>query len=182
MSQVIEQFLSEWNQIKAQVDEVQAEYNSLCDKRSCFYVAVIFPKDHSPEAQAEFHQICQTQVAEWSVNLSELDRNIKTTHLKLKKVQAKLAVKQAKLYELQAQEIWPKLCQQANIINQLAQKLDQEIQIFWQMTHDFKPRLEDWLPSPPKLAGFEEIITIPKIKQTENGLQLFNQEIDCEDN
>ncbi|ERT09437.1 hypothetical protein M595_0613 [Lyngbya aestuarii BL J] len=181
MSQVIEQLQSEWNEIKAQVDEIQAEYNTLCAKRSSFQAILLFPKDNSPEAQAEFSQACQTQLAQWSVHLPELEREIKATGLRVKKTQAKLAVKQAKLYELQAKEIWPKLGEQAKIINQFAQRLEQEIQTFWQIAHNFKPRFEDWLPDKPQLAYFDPITTIPQVKQTENGLQVINKEIDFEE-
>ncbi|MEB3280213.1 MAG: hypothetical protein VKK42_14960 [Lyngbya sp.] len=181
MSQAIEQLQSEWNEIKAQIDEIQAEYEALCDKRSSFHAMLIFPKDNSPEAQAEFHQQCQTQLTQWSVNLPELEREIKGTNLKLKKVQAKLAVKQAKLYELQAKEIWPQLGQQAKIINQLAEKLEQEIQTFWQISHNFQPRFDDWLPEEPLLAYFDSITTVPQVEPTENGLKVINKEIDFEE-
>lgn len=181
MSQAIEQLQSEWNEIKAQIDEIKASYEALSNKRSSFHAALIFPQDNSPEAQAEFYQTCQTQLAEWMVNLPELEREIKAADLKLKKLQAKLAVKQAKIYELQAKEIWLKLGEQAKIINQFARQLEQEIKTFWQIARDFEPRLEDWLPEPPQLTSFDSITTIPQVERTENGLQLMNKEIDFDE-
>ncbi len=178
MSQSLEQFQTEWNEIKTQLDDVQAQYQALYEKRSSFYVAVMFPEDYSPEAQAEFQQMCQTQVSQWSINLTELDREIKTTQLKIRKIQTKLSIKQSRIYELQAKEIWKKLIQQANTINQCSKQLEQEIQTFWEIAHSFQPNLEDWLPSPPQLAHVEEQIKIPHIGQTEHGLQLMNKEID----
>ncbi|WP_413163546.1 hypothetical protein ACL6C3_29380 [Capilliphycus salinus ALCB114379] len=180
MSQAIEQLQSEWNEIKAQLDEIQAEYRALCDKRSCFYGMLIFPKDNSPEAQAEFDQQCQTQVTQWSVNLPDLEREIKAIHLKMKKIQAKLAVKQAKIYELQAKEIWLELGQKARTINQLSQQIKQEVQNFWQFSHSFQPRYQDWLPEPPQLVYRDQIPTVPVIQETENGLELTHQEINLE--
>ncbi|MDY7023430.1 MAG: hypothetical protein SWJ54_19100 [Cyanobacteriota bacterium] len=181
MSQAIEQLQAEWNEIKAQVDEIQAEYDLLCDKRASFQVIILFPKDDSPEAQAEFQNNCQTQMAKWSVNLAELDREIKATGFKLKKVQTKLAVKQNKLYELQAKELWPQLVQQAQNLNQIAEKLEQEVKIFWQIAHNFQPRFAEWLPELPRLSTFEKSTTIPKVKQSKNGLYLINEEINVED-
>ncbi|MEL7038330.1 MAG: hypothetical protein AAFO04_22345 [Cyanobacteria bacterium J06592_8] len=181
MSQAIEELQAEWNEIKAELDRIQAEYDLLCNKRTSFQVIVLFPKDNSPAAQAEFQENCQTQMREWSVNLAELEREMKATSLRLKKTQTKLAVKQNKLYELQAKEILPRLVRQAQNLNQLAEKLEQEVKIFWQISQDFQPRVAEWLPEIPRLSTFEKNITIPKVQQSQNGLQLINKELDLEE-
>lgn len=182
MSQTIEQLQAEWDTIKAEVDAMQAEYDTLCRKRSSFHLTLIFPQDRSSEAQTEFHQKCQAEVKVWSVDLKELEQQIKATRLKLKKIQSKLAVKHAKIYQVQAQQRWPQLCQQAEKVNQLATQLENEVQTFWQIAHDFKPRLGNWLPEAPQLSKFPSPATIPTVKRLEYGLELVNQSVDFQEN
>lgn len=180
MNPAIEQLESEWQEMRAQLDEIKAEYDALCAKRSCFYGTFIFAKDNSPEAEAEFQERCKAEVAEWSLKLPELEQEIKAANLKMKKARAKLAVKQIKLYELEAEENWQKLAHKANAINQLTEQIEGEIQEFWRVAHNFSPRLEDWLPEQPKLAFCDKIPAVPRIKQTENSLELGEKQIDLE--
>ncbi len=182
MSQTIEQLQAEWDTIKAEVDAIEAEHDTLCRQRSSFHLTLIFPHDDSSEAETEFYQKCQAEVQVWSVDLPELDQKIKKTRLKLKKIQSKLAVKQAKIYQVQAQKRWPQLCQQAEKVNQLATQLEKEVQTFWQIAHDFQPRLGNWLPEHPQLSKFPIPTTIPTVKRLEYGLELVNQAVDFPEN
>ncbi|MGF1495018.1 MAG: hypothetical protein ACFBSC_21750 [Microcoleaceae cyanobacterium] len=175
MSQVIQRLQAEWNQIKAQADAVQAEYNALLRRRKTFHVKLIIPSSSQPADLDKCQQDCQREIARWTNNLQSLNQELKITRLKLKKIRAQLIVKQTKLYELQAQQQWPKLCERVEGINQLAMQLEQELKTFWQIAHDFQQRPTSWLPEAPQLARFSDQITVPQVVHREDGLEIVNQ-------
>ncbi|MGL5079861.1 MAG: hypothetical protein ACRC8A_00075 [Microcoleaceae cyanobacterium] len=178
MTQTIQKLQTEWNQIKAQAEAIYAEYNSLRRKRGVFRLDLIFPQDHRPESLEEYRQNCQQEIAKWHFDLQELDQELKSTRLRLKKVRAQLIVKQTKLYELQAQQQWPKVCEQAEIVNQLTQQLEQEIRTLWKLAHDFQPRIGSWLPEHPQLVEFSEATFVPTVTSQEDCLAVQNQAVD----
>ncbi|NJK40014.1 MAG: hypothetical protein HC835_04285 [Oscillatoriales cyanobacterium RM2_1_1] len=174
MSQ-IQELQTEWNQIKSQVETVQAQYTLLRRQRGGFHLKLMFPQDNRPESLAEYRQTCEQEMKKWQFNLEELDRELKSVRLKLKKVRAQLIVKQTKLYELQAQQKWPKICEQVQVVNQLAAQLEQALQILWQQAHDFQPRVGSWLPEHPQLVQFPAQVTIPTATAQDDCFAISNQ-------
>lgn len=167
MTKNLEQLQSEWQQLQEEVDEIQAEYDILRRQRSAFQVELIFPQGNSPEDLEAFHQQAAEQVANWSINLKELNKNLRSTRVRLKKKRTQMIVKQTQIYQLQAHQLWPTVCQQAEEINQIVADLVQKLQTLKQVSHDFQPQPYEWLPQHPELVEVKDL-HLPYLVQQEN--------------
>jgi phage shock protein A len=157
MTKDLKRLQSEFEQLHAEVEQIQAEYNRLCRQRSAFQVQLMFPQGNSPEDLEAFHQQVAEEVAKWSVNLKTLHQSLRVTRVRLKKKRTQMIVKQTQIYRMQARQLWPTLCQQAEEINQIVDYLQQKLQTFKQTSHDFHPPLYPWLPKHPELVKVNEV-------------------------
>lgn len=176
MSQTLEDLQIEWNAIQAQIDVVKAEYDGLRSKRSNFHVTILLSSDASPESLATLKQQAQDEAQSWSLNLQQLDQQIQATRIKLRQVRAKLAVKQAQIYRFQAQKNWIELQKIHDRINQLSNRLEEEIILLYKTAENFEPNSEEWLPKHPQLLELE-ITNIPYIKIEEKQFRLISKPI-----
>lgn len=177
MNPTLAELKTEWEMIKAEVDGIKAEYDKLRQKRSGFYVGLLVSEESSPEAIAQLKQQAEAEAKRWSFDLQVLDQEIQSTRIKLRQIRAKLAVKQAQIYRVQAQQNWPKLKQQSDQINQLSNRLKQELQIFDQIAKDFYPVPEAWLPKHPQLVEFIAS-DLPYIELEDKKFKLVNRPLD----
>lgn len=177
MNPTLADLQAEWEMIKADVDAVKATYDQLRQKRSGFHVALLVAEESSPEASVALKQQAETEAKRWFFDLQTLDQEIQTTRIKLRQVRAKLAVKQAQIYRIQAQQNWPKLKQQLERVNQLSKSLKKEIQIFDQIAKDFQPAVEEWMPKHPQLVEFIAS-EIPYIELEDKQFKLVNRPLD----
>jgi chromosome segregation ATPase len=157
MTQDLKRLQSEWDQLKAEVENIQAEYKNLCRQRSAFQVQLMFPQGNSPEDLEAFHQQATEEVAKWSVNLKALNQSLRVTRVRLKKKRTQMIVKQTQIYRMQARQLWPSLCQQAEEINQVVDYLQQKLETFKQTSHNFQHQPYPWLPKYPKLVEANEV-------------------------
>ncbi|MFM6423220.1 hypothetical protein [Planktothrix sp.] len=176
MSQTLQDLKTEWNNIKAEIEQVKSEYDHLRSKRSTLHVTVFFASNSSPESLATLQQQAQAEANRLSLDLQQLDQEIKATQIKLRQIRAKLAVKQAKINRFQAQQNWVKLKQHGEKINQLANALESEIVSFYQTAKNFQPVSEEWLPKNPQLLELE-FTNIPYVKVEEKQFKLISQPI-----
>lgn len=163
----LQELQSEWNQLREEVEQIQAEYNILCHQRSAFQVELIFPEANSTEALATFQQQATEQLGRWSVNLKELNQNLRSTRVRLKKKRTQMIVKQTQIYRIQARQKWPSICQQANDINQTITELQQKLQTLKQTSQNYQPQFYPWLPPPPQLVKADEL-NFPVMVRQEN--------------
>lgn len=177
MTKDLTQLQSEWDQLKAEVDEIQAEYKILCRQRSAFQVQLMFPQGNSTEDLETFHQQATDELAKWSVDLKALNQNLRVTRVRLKKKRTQMIVKQTQIYRIQARQLWPTLCQQAEEINQIADYLQQKLQTFKQTSHDFQPQSYPWLPQHPELVKADEL-NIPTLVRQDNHWVVQHQTLD----
>jgi chromosome segregation ATPase len=166
-NQNLQELQSEWDQLREEVEQIQAEYNILCRQRSAFQVQLMFPENNSPEALATFQQQATEQVGRWSVNLKELNQNLRSTRVRLKKKRTQMIVKQTQIYRIQARQQWPSICQQANDINRSITEVQQKLQALKQISHDYQPQVYQWLPPHPELVQVDDI-NFPVLVRQEN--------------
>lgn len=176
MSQTLENLQKEWNAIQAEMDAVKAEYDKLRNKRSNFHVTVLLSADSSSESLASLKQQAQAQAQHWSLNLQQLDQEIQVTRIKLRQIRAKLAVKQAQIYRFQAQKNWIELTKNYDRINQLCNRLEEEIITFYKTAENFDFPSEEWLPKHPQLLDLE-IVNIPYIKIEDKKFKIISKPI-----
>ncbi|MGB3405370.1 MAG: hypothetical protein WBA77_21980 [Microcoleaceae cyanobacterium] len=165
MTQDLQELQSEWNKLKEEVEQIQAEYNILCRQRSAFQVELMFPEDNSPEALDQFQQQATEQLTHWSVNLKELNQNLRMTRVRLKKKRTQMIVKQTQIYRIQARQSWPSICQQAEEINQRVIELQQQLQTLKQTSQNYQPQLYPWLPPHPQLIKADELNFLVMVRQ-----------------
>jgi hypothetical protein len=177
MTKDLQRLQSEWDQLKAEVDEIQAEYKILCDQRSAFQVQLMFPQGNSSEDLETFHQQAANEVAKWSVNLKALNQKLRVTRVRLKKKRTQMIVKQTQIYRMQAHQLWPTLCQQAEEINQIVDYLQQKLQTFKQTSHNFHSQPYSWLPKHPELVEVNEL-HLPTFVRQDNHWTVKHQTID----
>ena len=177
MSQTLQDLETEWKSIKAEVDAIKFQYDTLRNKRSNLHVTVLFASDSSPETLAVLQKQTQEEANRWSIDLQQLDQEIQATRIKLRQIRAKLAVKQAQIYRIQAQQNWIKLKKQYEQINQLASSFESEILSFYKTAENFQPVPEEWLPKHPQLLELE-ITHIPYIQPEEKQFKLIGKPID----
>lgn len=177
MSQTLQELQTEWNSIKAEVNAIKFQYDTLRNKRSNLHVTVLFTSDSSPESLALLQQQTQEEANRWSLDLQQLDQEIQATRIKLRQIRAKLAVKQAQIYRFQAQQNWIQLKQQYERINQLSNSLEAEILSFYKTAGNFSPLPEEWLPKHPQLLELE-MTHIPYIQSEEKQFKLMGKPID----
>lgn len=176
MSQTLQDLKTEWNSIKAEIHQVKSEYEQLKNKRSNFHVTVFFASNSSAESIATLQQQAEAEANRLSLDLQQLDQEIKANRIKLRQIHAKLAVKQAQINRFQAQQNWIKLKQHCEKINQLATALESEIVSFYQTSQNFEPVSEEWLPKPPQLLDLE-MPQIPYIKVEEKQFKVLSKPI-----
>ncbi len=177
MTKDLTQLQSEWDQLREEVDQIQAEYNILCRQRSAFQVELIFPEGNSPADLEAFHQQAAKQVANFSVNLKQLNQHLRKTRVRLKKKRTQMIVKQTQIYRIQASKLWPTVCQQAEEINQIVDYLHQKLHIFKKTNHHFQPQLYQWLPNPPELVEVDEL-NLPYLVRQDNHWVLQQKTVD----
>ncbi|MGC9527998.1 MAG: hypothetical protein ACP5D7_20875 [Limnospira sp.] len=171
MSKTFAELEAEWKAIKKKLDATMVEYRLLRQKRSAFQVKFIFPRDSSPEAMQRFRDREKEVISQLSINLHDLDQDIKAVRIRLKQIRATLAVKQAQIYQLQAQSVWQKLNEKAKAINQLAAQMEREMKALAVIADDFYPPAEKWLPQHPELTQISAT-TIPRVFWKDNHLEL----------
>lgn len=177
MNPTLEDLKAEWEIIKAEVDSAKAAYDGLRQKRSGFYVTLLVSEASDPEAKVQLKQQAETEAKRWVFDLQTLDQEIQNARIKLRQIRAKLAVKQAQIYRIQAQQNWPKLKLQLERVNELSKSLKQEIQIFDQIAKDFHPAVEEWMPKHPQLVEFIAS-EIPYIEMEDKKFKLVNHPLD----
>ncbi|MEB3882210.1 hypothetical protein [Lyngbya sp. CCY1209] len=177
MSKTFAELEAEWKAIKKKLDATMVEYRLLRQKRSAFQVKLIFPRDSSPEAMRAFRDREKEVVSQLSIDLRDLDQDIKAVRIRLKQIRATLAVKQTQIYQLQAQSVWKKMIEKAEAINQLATQMEGEIKTLSAIAEDFYPPTEKWLPQHPELAQISAT-TIPRVFWKDNHLEVRDKAID----
>ena len=177
MTKDLEQLQSEWQELKTEVDQIQSIYAHLCHQRSNFQVQLIFPEGESAEALDAFHQQAEEQAAQLSISLKQLRQKLQVTRIRLKKKRAQLVIKQTQIYQQQARQLWPSVCQQAEEINQITAQLQEKIQTLKQTAQDFQSPAYRWLPHPPELVEISEL-NLPHLVCHENHWVNENQKID----
>lgn len=176
MNKNISQLESEWQKIANQLNAAIADYYSLRRMRSDFQVKFIFPDNDSTESLDEFHRREQQAIAEFTVNLQHLDQDIKGALMKVKNIQATMAVKQSQLYQAQAKIIWEKLIKKSQKINQLSHNLQTEIKAFNEIAKEFSPSLTKTLPQPPLLVKVSSA-TVPHVVNHQNRLEIKDRDL-----
>ncbi len=177
MTKDLKQLQSEWNEIKAEVDQIESIYDQLRRQRSSFQVALIFPEGNSPEELDAFHQRAKEQAASLSIDLKQLRQRLEVTRVRLKKKRTQLIIKQTQIYQLQAVQLWPLICQQAEEVNQMTAALHQKLQTLKQTAQDFQSPSYPWLPLPPELVEVSDL-NLPQLVRHENHWVHENQKMD----
>ncbi|MFM6189808.1 MAG: hypothetical protein ACKPEN_14090 [Planktothrix sp.] len=176
MSQTLQDLKTEWNKIKAEIEQVKSEYDHLISKRSKLHVTVFFASNSSPESLAILQEQAEAEANRLSFDLQQLDQEIKATQIKSRQIHAKLAVKQAQINRFQAQQNWMKLKQHCEKINQLANTLESEIVSFYKTAQNFEPVSEEWLPKNPQLLDLE-MTQIPYVQVKDKQFKLISKPI-----
>jgi len=191
MSQTIPELQTEVRTLQAEIVTLRESREKLYKQRSLCRVAVIFPKNNTPEAIAEFHQQNAAFGEQWLQQLEEIDREIRTLEKQLPQKQLLMEDKQAEIEKLQAEQHWQeienkiqngeeRLQAQTRRINQIAAQLEAEIRTLKALSDEFSPSYAEWFQQPTQIVNFSAK-TIPQAVAKNNGFVLESKEIDWEE-
>lgn len=175
--------------LQTEVDSLQQEVNNLTSEiatlqkdRSTFQININFLTDHSPETLQTFQQAHAQQREDWAEYLREIKQA-------LAKYQQELDRKQSVLNEKREILDWEKLDHevktgakalqdQANKVNQLAQQLENELQIFKSLARQFNPVYSQWLNAPAANIIHFRATTVPTVIIQSEGFEVRDKKFD----
>lgn len=179
MAKSLEELQQEFHGIEQRLKEAIAEYHAVRSRRSNFQVKLIFPQDKSAAAMTEFHHQEQQAIADFPINLQELDQDIKVAAMKVKNLQASLGLKQSQIYQAQAQIIWEKLIKQSAKINELSDTLATEIKALIAINNEWEHSGESLVSQHPVLLKISSK-RVPYIYQHQNYVEIGEKQLDIQ--